>query len=129
MLNVNLKNTHAHAHTHTHTIYKFLRITIQEGSAGMWSKGIASLILSLCTGWWVVNTTPRSLYLRERTSLPNVQEATWAPGLVWRGADNLACTGILTPNHPACDLVAIPTACLTLCKLSSHFSSHFIVQF
>ena len=29
---------------------------------------------------------------------PIVQEAGWAPGLVWRGAENLASTGIRSPN-------------------------------
>ena len=31
-----------------------------------------------------------------------VQEAWWAPGLVWIGAENLAPTGIRSPDLPAC---------------------------
>jgi len=33
--------------------------------------------------------------------VPIVQEARWAPGLVWTGAENLAPTGIRSPHHPA----------------------------
>jgi hypothetical protein len=43
---------------------------------------------------WVVNATPRPLYIRVRDPVPIVQEAEWAPGPVWRGAENLAPTGI-----------------------------------
>jgi len=33
--------------------------------------------------------------------VPIVQEAGWAPRLVWRGAKNLAPTGIRSPELPA----------------------------
>jgi len=33
--------------------------------------------------------------------VPIVQEAGWAPGPVWTGAENLAPTGIRFPDHPA----------------------------
>ena len=33
--------------------------------------------------------------------VPIVQEAGWAPGLVWTGAENLAPTGIRSPGGPA----------------------------
>jgi hypothetical protein len=33
--------------------------------------------------------------------VPNVQEAGWAPGPVWKGAENLALTGIRSPDRPA----------------------------
>ena len=32
---------------------------------------------------------------------PKVQEAGWAPGPVWTGAENLAPTGIRYPDRPA----------------------------
>ena len=34
--------------------------------------------------------------------VPTVQEAGWAPGLVWMGAENLAPTEIRPPDRPAC---------------------------
>jgi len=33
--------------------------------------------------------------------IPIVQEAGWAPGQVWTGAENLAPTGIRSPDRPA----------------------------
>ena len=33
--------------------------------------------------------------------VPIVQEAGWAPGPVWTGAENLARTGIRSPDRPA----------------------------
>ena len=41
--------------------------------------------------------------------VPIVQEAGWAPGPVWTGAENLAVTGIRSPDRPARSVVAIPT--------------------
>jgi hypothetical protein len=38
---------------------------------------------------WVVNATPWRLHPREKNPVPIVQEAGWAPGQVWMGADNL----------------------------------------
>ena len=38
-----------------------------------------------------------------------VQEAGWAPGPVWTGAENLTPTGIRSPERPARSSVGIPT--------------------
>ena len=46
---------------------------------------------------WVVNATPRPLY-PGNGPVPIVQEAGWAPGPVWTGAENLASTGIRSPD-------------------------------
>jgi len=48
---------------------------------------------------WVVNATPWLLYSMETDPIPIIQEAEWAPGLVWTGAENLA---------PHQDLVSVP---------------------
>ena len=50
---------------------------------------------------WVVNATPRPLYPPRKDQVPIVQEAGWAPGPVWTGAENLAPTGIRSPDRPA----------------------------
>jgi hypothetical protein len=34
--------------------------------------------------------------------LPVVEEGGWAPGPVWEGSENLAPTGIPSPDRPAC---------------------------
>ena len=47
------------------------------------------------------NATPRPLYPRERDPLPILQEAGQVPGPVWTGAENLAPTGVRSPDRPA----------------------------
>ena len=39
--------------------------------------------------------------LRESDPVPILQEAGWAPGPVWKGAENLTSTGIGSPDRPA----------------------------
>ena len=48
----------------------------------------------------MVNATPRPLYPRERDPVPTVEEAGWATGPDWAGAENLAPVGILSSNLP-----------------------------
>ena len=43
------------------------------------------------------------------TLVPIVQEAGWAPGAVWTGMENVASTGIRSPDRLARSSVAIPT--------------------
>ena len=51
-------------------------------------------------GWGVI-VTPRPLFTPGKDPVPIVQEAGWAPGPVWTGAENLAPTGIRSPDRPA----------------------------
>ena len=44
---------------------------------------------------------PRLLFTPGKDLVPIVQEAGWAPGPVWTGAENLAPTRIRSPDHPA----------------------------
>jgi len=44
---------------------------------------------------------PRPLFTPGRDLVPIVQEVGWAPGPVWRGAENLAPTRIRSPDRPA----------------------------
>jgi hypothetical protein len=48
-----------------------------------------------------VSVTPQPLFTPGKDPVPIVQEARWAPGPVWTGAENLAPTGIRSPDHPA----------------------------
>jgi hypothetical protein len=52
---------------------------------------------------WGVSVTPRSLSTPGGDPVPIVQEAGWAPGPVWTGAENLAPPGFFfrSPDHPA----------------------------
>jgi hypothetical protein len=44
---------------------------------------------------------PRPLFTPGKDPVPTVQEAGWASGPVWKGAENLAPTGIRSPDRPA----------------------------
>ena len=48
-----------------------------------------------------VSVTPWPLFTPGKDPVPIVQEAGWAPGPVWTGAENLAPTGIRSPDRPA----------------------------
>ena len=48
-----------------------------------------------------VSVTPRPLFTPGKDPVPIVQEAGWAPGTVWTGAENLALTWIRSPDRPA----------------------------
>jgi hypothetical protein len=49
----------------------------------------------------VVSITPRPLLIPGKDTVPIVLEAGWAPGPVWTGAENLASTGIRSPDRPS----------------------------
>ena len=49
---------------------------------------------------WGVSVTPRPLFTPGKDPVPIVQEAGWAPGPVWTGAENLAPTGIRSTDRP-----------------------------
>jgi hypothetical protein len=64
------------------------------------SRGIALLFHDHGTRrGWGVSVTPRPLFTLGKDPVPIVQEAGWAPGLVWTGAKNLAPTGIRSPDR------------------------------
>ena len=50
---------------------------------------------------WGVSVTPRPLFTSGKEPVPIVQEAGWFTGPVWTGAENLAPTGIRSPDRPA----------------------------
>jgi hypothetical protein len=50
---------------------------------------------------WGVSVTPWPLFTPGKDLVPIVQEAGWTPGPVWTGVENLAPTGIRSPDRPA----------------------------
>jgi hypothetical protein len=61
-----------------------------------------TLFSTLGARWgWVVNATTRPLYPREREPVPIVQVAGRAPGPVGTAAENLAPTGVRSPDRPS----------------------------
>jgi len=66
------------------------------------SKGIVLLFHDHGTRrGWGVRVTPRPLFSPGKDPVRIVQEAGWASGLVWTGAENLTPTGIRFPDRPA----------------------------
>ena len=66
------------------------------------SRGIALLFYDHgARRGWGVSVKPRPLFTPGKEQVPIVQEAGWAPGPVWTGAENLALTGIRSPDRPA----------------------------
>ena len=50
---------------------------------------------------WVVNATPWPFYLRERPGTHCIEGWIGPTGSVWTGAENLAPTGIRSPDRSA----------------------------
>jgi hypothetical protein len=61
----------------------------------------SSFFYSPCYMGWVVNAIPRPLYPLKRDPVTLVQKVGLDPRLVWTGAENLASTGIRSPDRPA----------------------------
>jgi len=63
---------------------------------------MAVLFLDHGTGRvWGVSVTLRPHFTAGKEPVPIVQEARWAPGPAWTGAENLAPTHIRSPDRPA----------------------------
>jgi len=83
------------------TLVQALRLSTGR-TAHRKSRGIALLFLDHGTiRGWGVSVTPRPSLPPGKDPVPIVQEAGWAPGPVWTGAENLASTGIRSPDRPA----------------------------
>ena len=75
-------------------------ITGHEGPEGeqMYSSTLPSTSV-LDGGRW---SAPRpGRFTPGKHPVPTVQEAGWAPGPVWTGAENLAPTGFRSPDRPS----------------------------
>ena len=76
-----------------------VKFTLEQATkAQRESRGISTLPLtSVLTGV----DGERHAQAPGKDPVPIVQEAGWAPGPVWTGAENLTPTGILSPDSPA----------------------------
>jgi hypothetical protein len=81
--------------------HKIIKILIKCCTACRGSRGIALLFHDHGTRrGWGLSVTPQPLFTPMKDPVPLVQEAGWAPGSVWTGAENLATTGIRSPDRP-----------------------------
>ena len=75
------------------TVVQALRLCTGR-TAHRGSRGIALLFLDHGTRrWWGASVTSRPLFTPGKDPVPIVQEAGWAPGPVWTGAENVAPPG------------------------------------
>ena len=58
------------------------------------------LPFNLCNRWGGWSMPRPGLFTPGKDPVPIVQEAGWAPGTVWTGAENLAPTGIRFSDRP-----------------------------
>ena len=66
------------------------------------SRGIALPFLNHGTrNEWGISFMPQPLFTPGKDPVPTVQDSRWAPGPVWTGGENLAHTGIRSPDRPA----------------------------
>jgi hypothetical protein len=70
-------------------------------SAYRGSRGMAFFFDHGTRSGWGVSVTPRPLFTPGKDPVPIVQDAGWALGPVWTRAENLALTGIRSPDRPA----------------------------
>jgi len=90
-------------------LYVKLKVTLVQAlklctgrTAHRGNRGIALLFHDHGTRrGWGVSVTPRPPFTPGKDPVPIVQEAEWTPGPVWTGAENLAPTGIRSPDRPA----------------------------
>ena len=83
------------------TLVQALRLSTGR-TAHRGSRGVALPFLDHGTRrGWGVSVTPRPLFTPGKHPVPIVQEAGWAPGPVWTGAENLASTEVRSPDRPA----------------------------
>ena len=83
-------------------------------------------------GWMGGWSAPRSgRFTAGKDPVRLVQEAGWAPGTVWTGEENLAPTGIRSPDRPArsellyrLSYPGLPVIMLGLIKMGGIMFSH-----
>jgi hypothetical protein len=78
-----------------------VKFTLEQHTNAQRGSGIITHpFLNLGARWgWMINATLQLLYTRERDMILIVEETGWAPGPVWTGVENLAPTGIRSPDR------------------------------
>jgi len=78
---------------------------------------------SALDGYWLLTPRP-GRFTPGKETVPIAQEAGWAPGLVWTGADNLAPSEIRSPERPVCSeslyRLSYGSVCAIILAISQH---------
>jgi hypothetical protein len=62
---------------------------------------ISTLSLTSALNWGGLSKPRPIRFTPVKDPVPILKKAGWAPGPVWTGVENLAPTGIRSPDHPA----------------------------
>jgi hypothetical protein len=100
---------------HTTVVKVNVMLTIEQAMQArreIWGITVSFFIFG---AWWggVVNAMPWPLNPWERDLVPTIQEAGWAPWLVWTGAENLTSTSI---------------RCLAVQHVASHYTEYVVLR-
>ena len=99
-LTTHLKSVHSSILRQGQSKSKVHPITGHEGPEGLYRfSSTLSLTLALDGGEW--SAARPGCFTPGKDPVPKVQEAGWAPGPVWTGAENLVPTGIRSTDLPA----------------------------
>jgi len=80
------------------TKVKFCPLACREGAEGEWRhSSTLSLTLALDRGGW--STLNPGLITLRSDPVPTVPRDGWAPGSVWTCAENIASTGMRSPDR------------------------------
>lgn len=77
--------------------------------------------------WWVVNATPRPAALPQEKD--PVLRCGWALRSVWKGTENLAPTGVQTPDQLKCHNFTMTTISLQTSVAIAHCIYYTITHF
>jgi hypothetical protein len=103
-----MRNAHIQLHDAEGTVKGMVNCTLVQAlrlctgsTAHRGSRGIALPFHDHGTRrGWGVSVTPRPLFTPGKDPVPIVQEVGWAPGMIRTRAENLAPTGIGSPDRP-----------------------------
>ena len=78
-----------------------LKVTLEQAMKAHRVRRCIALLFNLGARWGGWSRPRPGRFAPGKDPVPVVQEAGWAPGTVWTGAENLAPTGIRSPDRPA----------------------------
>jgi hypothetical protein len=78
---------------------KRVKFAVEQAKREWTYSSTLSLTSALDEGRW--STTNAGRFTLRKDPVPIVYEAGWAPGTVWTSAENIARTGIRSPDRPA----------------------------
>jgi hypothetical protein len=111
------------------TVVQALRLC-RDRTARRRSRGIVLPFHDHGTGrGWGVSVTPWPLFIPGKDPVPIIQEAGWAPGPVWTGAENLAPTGIRSSDRPARSQSLYWLRYPSVCLLASYTEQRCMSEF